>query len=125
LFRTPIARVLAPGFDDQQIGLLTLMLLVLTPSLLFNQLSLIGISVLNAYESYFLPEITSSIAALVNIIALLLLAPYMGIFSLLVAYYFGLILMLVLVIRQLRKKRVGIFTGFGHVRMGDFMPFFL
>lgn len=125
LFRTSIAQVLAPGFDDQQIRFLALMLLVLTPSLLFNQLSLIGISVLNAYESYFLPEITSSIAALVNIIALLLLAPYMGIFSLLVAYYFGLILMLVLVIRQLRKKRVGIFTGFGNIRMGDFMPFFL
>lgn len=122
-FRTPIAKLVAPGFDDQQISFLALMLLVLTPSLLFNQFSHIGISVLNAYESYFLPEITSSIAALVNIAALLFLAPYMGIFSLLVAYYFGLILMLILVIRQLRKKQVRIFDGFGSVRVRDFRPF--
>lgn len=125
VFRIPISRLLAPGFDEPQIRFFALMLMVSTPSLLVNQFSHIGISVLNAYESYFLPEITSSIAALVNIIALLFLAPYMGIFSLLVAYYFGLLLMLVLVVRQLRKKRVGIFGNFANVRIADFMPFLL
>ena len=123
VFRIPVAKLLAPGFDNQQINFLALMLLVITPSLLFNQFSQIGISVLNAYESYFLPEITSAVAALVNIVALLLLAPYMGIFSLLVAYYFGLIFMLILVVRQLRKKQVRIFEGVGTIRIVDVMPF--
>ncbi len=125
LLRVPIAKLLAPGFEGEQLQFLSLMLLVLTPSLLFNQFSHIGISVLNAYESYFLPEITSSVAALVNIASLLFLAPYIGVFSLLVAYYFGLILMLILVIRQLRRKKIAIFSGFNQTRMSDFMPFFL
>src|SRR5690606_15555586 len=101
VFRVPISRLLAPAFGESQVQFFALMLMTLTPSLLVNQLSHIGISVLNAYESYFLPEISSSVAALVNILALLFLAPYMGIFSLLIAYYFGLLLMLAMVFDQL------------------------
>jgi len=124
-FPYPIARLLAPAYDTEQISALVLMLAIVAPSLLFDQFSQLGISILNAYDSFFVPEISNCIAALVNIASMVLLAPYIGIYALAVSYYIGLILMLSLIVSQIRLRKIPVFFKFHRVNLADFKPFFL
>ncbi|MFB2119335.1 lipid II flippase MurJ [Parapedobacter sp. 2B3] len=124
-FRYPIARMLAPAYEQEQIAALVLMLLVVTPSLLFDQFSQLGISILNAYNSFFVPEISNCVAALVNVVSMVLLAPHIGIYALAVSYYIGLVLMLSLVGYEVYLRKVPVFSGSTKIRLGDFKPFFI
>lgn len=124
-FPYPIAKMLAPAYDTEQLNALVLMLWVVAPSLLFDQFSQLGISILNAYDSFFVPEISNGIAALVNIGSMVLLAPHIGIYALAVSYYIGLILMLALIIGQIRLRKIPVLFSFHGVRLADFRPFFI
>ncbi|MGV3763098.1 MAG: lipid II flippase MurJ [Parapedobacter sp.] len=124
-FPYPIARVLAPAYGQEQITALVLMLLVVAPSLLFDQFSQLGISILNAYNSFFVPEISNCVAALVNVVSMVLLAPHIGIYALAVSYYIGLLLMLSLVAYEVYLRKVPIFSGGIKIRLWDFKPFLI
>ena len=125
LFTNPVAKILAPAYDDGQLDALVLMLWVVAPSLLFDQFSQLGISILNAYDSFFVPEISNCIASLVNIASMVLLAPHIGIYALAVSYYVGLVLMLVLVVWQIHLRKIPVLFNFTGIRLGDFKPFFI
>lgn len=124
-FPYPIAKLLAPAYDAGQLDALVVMLWVVAPSLLFDQFSQLGISVLNAYDSFFVPEISNCIAALVNIASMVLLAPHIGIYALAVSYYIGLVLMLTLILWQIRLRKIPVLFSFRGIRLGDFKPFFI
>ncbi|WP_188505505.1 lipid II flippase MurJ [Parapedobacter pyrenivorans] len=124
-FPYPIARLLAPAYNTDQINALVMMLLIVAPSLLFDQFSQLGISILNAYDSFFVPEISNCIAALVNILSMVLLAPHIGIYALAVSYYIGLVLMLSLIAYQIRSRKIPVFFSFRHINLADFKPFFV
>ncbi|HWK99015.1 MAG TPA: lipid II flippase MurJ, partial [Parapedobacter sp.] len=124
-FPYSIAKVLGPAYDTEQLNALVLMLLVVAPSLLFDQFSQLGISILNAYDSFFVPEISNCIAALVNIVSMILLAPHIGIYALAVSYYIGLVLMLSLIIGQIRLRKIPILFSFRDIHLADFKPFFI
>lgn len=101
------------------------MLLVVAPSLLFDQLSHLGTSILNAYNSFYVPEISNCVAALVNIVSMIFLAPYIGIYALAVSYYIGLVLMFSFVAYEVYLRNVPIFSDGIKVRLADFKPFFI
>lgn len=124
LLRYPIARLLAPAYDEQQLYALATMLAIVTPSLVIDQFNNFCISLLNAYQSFFVPEISNGIAALVNIIAMVLLAPHIGIYALAVSYYIGLGLMFLLVVREVFSRKVPLFEQLSDIRLLDFTPFF-
>lgn len=124
LLRYPIARLLAPAYDEQQLYALATMLVIVAPSLVIDQFNNFCISLLNAYHSFFIPEISNGIAALVNIIAMVLLAPHIGIYALAVSYYAGLGLMFLLVIREVFLRKIPLFRQLSDIRLLDFMPFF-
>lgn len=124
LLRYPIASLLAPAYGELQVRALGTMLLIIAPSLMLDQFNNLCISILNAYHSFFAPEISNGIAALANIVAMVVLAPYIGIYALAVSYYVGLVLMSVLVIRELVVRKVPIFQRLFEIRFGDAMPFF-
>lgn len=118
------AKMLAPHMPANQALGLSKMLMVLAPSFLISQLTLILISILNAYQSFYIPEISSFLSALMNLGLLMLLAPIIGIYSLAIAYYIGLILLLILLLHQLQKKQVVIFRS-QRIVFSDFKLFFL
>ncbi len=124
LFPGLAAAVIAPGYIGEEREALMLMIRVVAPSLLLNQLTLLGISILNAYESFYVPEVSGFIAAIVNLLCLAVLAPVIGIYALAVAYYFGLLLLAVLLIVQLHKKNIPLFSGYRSVRLRASYPFF-
>src|SRR5690606_4200040 len=81
-------------------------------------------SILNAYQSFFIPEIAGMVAVVLNALFMILFAPVIGIYSLAIGYYAGLLLLLLLLIVQVRKKGIRLFAKGHRPRFGDFMLFF-
>ena len=88
----------ATSVAGEGLHLFSLLLVLMLPTLLINQLSSIGISILNAYNIYYLPEVIGVISSVVNVAIIFFLAPCFGIFSLAVSQYIALILLLLGVI---------------------------
>lgn len=120
-----LANVIAPTYSGLQYDRLITMIAIAAPILLITQLSAISTSILNAYESFFVPEITGFITAILNLIILMVLAPYIGIYSLVLSYYIGAIILLGLLLRQINKLKIPIFKGYKEVNFSDFKVFFL
>lgn len=123
LNREIIASVIAPDFSGQDHHALAAMIMLLAPSLLFNQGTQLGIGILNAYGSFYVPEVASCIATVVNICTMSLFAPSIGIYSLALGYYVGLILLSVLLFRQFRKRRIALLAGIRQFKMKLVTPF--
>lgn len=109
----------------EQFQLFCLLLVVMLPTLLINQLTSIGISILNAYSIYYIPEIVGGGSSIVNIFIILWLAPQIGILSLAVSQYLAILLLLMAVAYYLRKT--GVFSGqsLKQIRFADFKVFFI
>ena len=120
-----IANVIAPSYSGRQLALLLFMIRVIAPSFLFNQLSQIFISILNAYHSIYIPEIASFVSGIVSLGLIIFLAPRIGILSLAYSYYFGLIFLLLLLIYQLIHKRINLLGNFKDFKLSGAKPFIL
>jgi peptidoglycan biosynthesis protein MviN/MurJ (putative lipid II flippase) len=98
-----LSGLFAPGFKGAERHALSLMIRWIIPALLLNQITLIWIALLNAYRSYFIPDIYSLISGGINVVCILVLAQYIGIYSLIVANYLEIgILAFILLIALLR-----------------------
>ncbi len=123
-FHDLFVRLLAPGFDDAALSSLSLMLLLLVPALLLNQLNLLLTGLLNAYHSYVIPDVVAFISTVANIILLILLAPVIGIFSLVISYYLGVLLLTALLLWQVSRLKIALFSNAGPLRFSYFWVFF-
>lgn len=91
LARLPIGEALYPDEATKaSMSVFSKLMLIMLPTLLLNQWTNIGISILNTYEIYYIPEIVGTITCVANICIIILLAPVIGIYSLAVSNYFPL-----------------------------------
>lgn len=120
-----LANIIAPSYTGVIYKKMIQMIVIAAPIMLITQLSAIGTSILNAYESFFVPEVTGFFTAIINLMVLIFLAPYIGIYSLVISYYVGAVLLLVLLFIQIKKLKIPIFKGYGDVKFKDFKVFFL
>lgn len=121
-----LAKLVAPGYSDLEINKLSKMIVYVAPILLLNQLIQIGTSVLNAYDIFFVPEIASFGSTSLNILLTIFLAPTYGIYSLLIAYYIGVFLLLALILYYIGKLKKNIATNFFKTKPNvSFLPFIL
>ncbi len=117
--------VIAPKYSADELSVLNEIIVYTTSVLLVNQLMQIGISVLNAYDSFYIPEISGFITSLLTLVLIIWLAPIIGIYSLLIAYLIGAIILILFLVLHLRKQGVAIFDDFFNFRFKDFEEFFL
>lgn len=101
-----LPRLVAPSLDGEGSRVFVLLLLLLIPSMLINELVSMGTSILNAYDVFFVPEVMGVVSALINIACIALLAPVMGIQSLVVALYLSTVLLLVIIGYFLKRHKV-------------------
>jgi peptidoglycan biosynthesis protein MviN/MurJ (putative lipid II flippase) len=123
IFPNVIAKIIAPSFHYHQLDSLTKMLVLVAPCLLFNQLNQIGISILNAYDSFFIPEISGFITNMLNLGLIIFLAPSIGVYSLLLAYYVSILFQIALLIFQINRLKINIFSDITVVNFSDFKIF--
>ena len=101
-----LPRLVAPSLDGEDSRVFVLLLLMLIPSMLINELVSMGTSILNAYDVFFVPEVMGVVSALINIACIALLAPVMGIQSLVVALYLSTVLLLFIIGYFLKRHKV-------------------
>lgn len=107
LARLPIGEALYPDEATKaSMSVFSKLMLIMLPTLLLNQWTNIGISILNTYEIYYIPEIVGTITCVANICIIILLAPVIGIYSLAVSNYFSSLLLLGVVIHYVCKIRI-------------------
>ena len=106
LFPNFLMHIIAPSVSDENSHLFVKMLYLLVPTFLINQLVVIGTSILNAYESFYVPEIVNFFSGILHILCLLLLAPIIGIDSLVISMYLSLSLLLLVLILYIHKKNI-------------------
>jgi putative peptidoglycan lipid II flippase len=132
LFTHPIAHALDSTGSPQKLSLIVSLMLIMLPTLLINQITSFGISVLNAYDVFYLPEFVGTVASVCNILLILFLAPIIGIYSLAVSQYVAILLLFIAVIFYLRKQSfklrpMGIIHHWGNIKVFILfaLPFFL
>ncbi len=108
LFPDLLMRIIAPSVSSENSHLFIKMLYLLVPTFLLNQLVVIGTSVLNAYESFYIPEIVNFFSGILHILCLLLLAPVIGIDSLIISMYLSLLSLLFVLVFYIHKKQIKI-----------------
>ncbi len=107
-YKGHIAYYIDPDASVSRHGLISFLIYLLIPTLLLNQLSSIGISILNAYDVYLVPEIAGSFASVCNLILIVYLVPIMGIYALVISQYAGIIFLLLAIIYFIIKLDVKI-----------------
>jgi putative peptidoglycan lipid II flippase len=131
LYREQLAYYIDPNASVLRHNLISLLLYLLIPSLLLNQLSSIGTSILNAYDVYIVPEIAGSIASVCNLLLIIYLVPLIGVYALVISQYIGVIFLLLAILYFIKKINISI-SYFSTIKWKELrfflifaLPFFL
>lgn len=119
-----VSNLLVSDYSELQRQGLENMMRIVAPILLINQATLIGISILNAYDVFYIPEIAAFMSQVCGIFIMLLTAKQLGIYSLVISTLLGLIILLLLVIIKIRQKKIDLFGSFSP-RFADFKQYFI
>ncbi len=119
------SQILAPLYSENELRALKLMLQILAPSLLINQITQLLISVLNAYNIFFVPEYAGFASSIANVLCLYFIAPYVGIYSLAISYYFSLLVLFLLLIYQIKKSKIPVGINFSANKIQGIKPYVL
>ncbi len=125
LFSNNIVTLLASSLHGNQIELFVSILLLMIPSFIINQLTSIGTSILNAYDVFYMPEIMGIISSLLNLILILLLAPKIGIQTLIIAQYLSSLFLIFFIFYYFKKKNIKFPRIKFHAIWKDIKPFVL
>jgi peptidoglycan biosynthesis protein MviN/MurJ (putative lipid II flippase) len=107
-FPDAVSYSIAPGFSDGDHRYLNTMVRWVFPSLLLSEISLLWTAVLNSYRSFFIPDVTGVFSAAITIVCMVVLSPAIGIYSLVVGMYAGLIFLLLILAHRLVNIRQGL-----------------
>lgn len=122
IFPTFFAKIVAPIASDNSVFFE--MLIVLIPTLLLNQLIAIGMSVLNTYDIFYIPEVVGFFSGIIALSCIYFLAPTFGIYSLVVSQYIGLFINFSVIFFYLHRLKLNVFPRF-NIKWINVSPFIL
>lgn len=125
LFSDNFAKILAPTFDNYQVQYLSKIIKLCCPFLFLNQITLVLISILNSYNIFKVPEISSIISVLLNIFIIISTTESIGIYSLFFGQLLSSIILLVLIVYELRKNNISLFSKKWKIQIKGFTSFFV
>ncbi|MBW9201241.1 lipid II flippase MurJ [Bacteroides sp. ET225] len=91
LLTTHVAQNILTSPTEKETSLFCCLFLIMLPTFFINQMTTLGISLLNSFEVYYLPEIVGAITGLASLGIIAFLAPSIGIYSLAVSQYISYI----------------------------------
>lgn len=104
IFAAPFVRFIAPGFDATTAALTVSLLRILLPSFLLLFLVEVMTSMLHALKHFTIPASLRIVAPTISIIAIVTLAPTLGIFALAVGAVAGSIVQVTLIFGTLQRQ---------------------
>lgn len=124
VFSYHIASIIASKYDTNRLMMLSSMIKWIAPWLLINQFILIGTSILNSYEIFYVPEISSFFSQIINILVLIVFGQNLGIKSLIIGLYVSNALLLTFICFYIRKQKIELFKEFSF-KFDGFKLYFL
>ena len=109
LFSKALIPFLASSLQGTQKEVFVSILLLMIPSFVINELTSIGTSVLNAYNVFYMPEVMGIVSSVLNLLCIILLAPHIGIQSLIIAQYFSSFILIFFIFYFFRKSKIHMF----------------
>ena len=107
-FAENIADLTMKNMSEDEISLFVNMLLIILPTFLINQLISFAVSILNAYNIFYIPEIVGTITGFLNLLIIILLAPIIGIYSLAISLYTSIIILFITIVWFICKRRIAL-----------------
>lgn len=120
-----IADIVVRKSNSNAIHCFISLLFLLTPSIIITEISNIEISILNAYNIFYIPEVIAIISGIIDILAISILSPSTGIFALLIGYYFNIIAILLAANYFLQKKSISIISNGLNIKWGYTKEYFI
>jgi len=111
LFSKSLIPFLASSLVGKQKEVFVSILLLMMPSFVINELTSIGTSVLNAYNVFYMPEFMGIVSSILNLVCIILLAPHIGIQSLIIAQYFSSFILVFFIFYFFKKLKIPLFRG--------------
>jgi putative peptidoglycan lipid II flippase len=108
-FSKSLIPYLASSLEGAQKEIFVSILLLMIPSFVINELTSIGTSVLNAYNVFYMPEVMGIVSSVLNLFCIILLAPHIGIKSLIIAQYFSSFILVFFIFYFFKKNKIHIF----------------
>jgi peptidoglycan biosynthesis protein MviN/MurJ (putative lipid II flippase) len=111
LFPRQIKVFVAPAVEGgAQTDTFVRLLCLAVPNLLIQQLINIGMSTLNAFNVFYIPEIVGGVSGFINLFCIVLLAPRIGIYALIVSAYIGALMLFGAICFFFHKKRIRVWS---------------
>lgn len=108
-FSKSLIPLLASSLVGNQKEVFVSVMLFMIPSFIINEVTSIGISVLNAYNVFYMPEVMGIVSSVLNLFCIILLAPHIGIKSLIIAQYFSSFILVFFILYYFKKSKIKIF----------------
>lgn len=125
LFSGSIANILTNGIAQESYSLFSILLILILPTIITSEIGNIFISILNAFEVYYIPETMSCISGIVSIFIIMTFAPSVGIFAMVISQYIGTLLLIVVLIYFLKKNEIDIWTHILRFKFAEAKPFLI
>lgn len=109
IYSLALAKMIAPAYSAEALNQVSILLRYLLWSAIITQSTQLLSSILNTYDSFFIPEICGFVSALINLSLIMILSNYVGIYSFVIANYVSLFLLLFALIYQIRKLKIPLF----------------
>jgi putative peptidoglycan lipid II flippase len=125
LFIDPITRIIAPSYGEMELLEIGIMLKWMLWTCIFAQATLLLSSILNAYQSFYIPEICGLVSGILNIAIIYFLSGTIGIYAFVVGNYISVILLLIVLIYQIKKRNIPLFSTPIKLNWSMYKPFIL
>jgi putative peptidoglycan lipid II flippase len=125
LFSSDFARLIAPNYESSKIQYLSKVIKLCVPFLVFNQITMVLTSILNSYNIFKTPEISSFLSIIFNILIIIFTSKYFGIYSLYFGQLFSLLVLLLFLSIELKKRKINLFAKTWKLQINGFATFFL
>jgi putative peptidoglycan lipid II flippase len=97
---------LYPAGTPAQSKLLSEIILLMLPSIVIGQVLNLGVAYMNCQDIIYTPEMMGIFSSALNLLCVPLLAPRLGVYSLVVGYYLGILVSLIIVTHFLYVRKV-------------------
>lgn len=124
-FAYPISRLIAPSYNSEELLIVASLVRYMIWSAIISQATQLLSSILNTYNSFYIPELSGFFSAILNFFIIIFLSQYVGIYSFVIANYVSAIILLAALIYQVRKLQIPLFKDKVIFSWPELKPFIL
>lgn len=124
-FAHPISKLIAPAYDSEKLSIVVSIVRFMIWSTILTQATQLLSSILNTYDSFYIPEFSGFFSALLNFFIIIILSKHIGIYSFVVANYVSALVLLLALIYQTSKLNIALFQSKIDLSWKEISPFIL